>query len=201
MLGKIKGHALLVLFISLVLGLAAVGFLVVPSRLSGKMAPIQITLGTSDESAPDEATPSEETQTNNSEAKEVRVPSVALEKEQEAEGFLYDTGDKIVNLADPGGHRYLKIAVVLEIVPTDAEFYVLPSEAREEAEGKIREALDEHRPIIEDILTLKLSNKTFEEVFTVAGKEKLKQELRDGLNTRLTVGKVKAVYFTEFVIQ
>ena len=111
-------------------------------------------------------------------------------------------GSKVVNLADPGGYRYLKVNIVLEVLPADpAEFYALSGEARKAAEEQLRVALDEKRPIIEDIVTIKLSSKTFEEVFTVTCKEQLKQELRDDLNARLPVGQVRSISFTDFMVQ
>jgi Flagellar basal body-associated protein len=128
------------------------------------------------------------------------VPDGATEAKPE-EGVLYDMGSKVVNLADPGGYRYLKVGIVLEVLPADPEFYALSGEARKAAEDQLRETLDEKRPIIEDVVTVKLSSKTFEEVFTVTGKEQLKQELRDDLNARLTVGQVRDIYFTDFMVQ
>jgi len=128
------------------------------------------------------------------------MPGGATEARPE-EGVLYDMGSKVVNLADPGGYRYLKVNIVLEVLPADPEFYTLSGEARKAAEEQLRVALDEKRPIIEDIVTIKLSSKTFEEVFTVTGKEQLKQELRDDLNARLTVGQVRDIYFTDFMVQ
>lgn len=180
---------LLMLLVSLVLGLVTAGFLLMPNRLSKGPVQIQVSLG-----APADPTPS-------AAAPAVNPALDGTDGSRRVEGLLYDVGSKVVNLADPGGYRYLKVGIVLEILPTDPVFYTLSGKAREEAVGQVLEALDKQRPIIEDVLTIKLSGKTFEEVFTIAGKEQLKQELRDDLNARLTVGQVRDIYFTEFVIQ
>ena len=55
-----------------------------------------------------------------------RPPAVPMP----GEGMMYETGTKIVNLADPGGRRYLKISVVLEFAPHDPAFYALLGEKR-----------------------------------------------------------------------
>lgn len=189
MLGKVKKHVVLLLFVSLILGLATVGFLLVPARLPGGPVQIRVSLGAPFDSPPSTAVPATH-----------QIPDEVNASER-VKGLLYDMGSKVVNLADPGGYRYLKAGIVLEVLPSDPEFYTLSGQAREEAKEHIREVLDEQRPIIEDIVTMRLSDKTFEEVFTIAGKEQLKQELRDELNARLTIGQVRDIYFTEFVIQ
>lgn len=197
MLRKIGKRTVLLLVISLLLGLAAAGFLLFPGRLPAGPIRIQVNMGAAGGAAAE--APPAETPVGNPPA----IPKVE-HKPQEIEDFqgvLYDAGTKVVNLADPGGYRYLKAGIVLEILPTDPVFYTLSGPALEEAKQHILEEVDRQRPVIEDIITLTLSSKTFEEVFTIAGKEQLKQELRDQFNARLTIGQVRDIYFTEFVIQ
>lgn len=191
MLDRIKRPAILLLGLSLVLGLAAAGFLLIPNRLSGG-ALIQISVGASgDPTESPRPTPA---------SLPPSVPTEAIASER-VQGILYNVGSKVVNLADPGGYRYLKINIALEVLPTDPTFYTLSGEAHEMAREEVLADLDEHRAVIEDVITMKLSSKTFEEVFTIAGKEQLKEELREELNTHLTGQKVREIYFTEFVIQ
>ncbi len=90
----------------------------------------------------------------------------------------------IVNLADAQGQRYLKAVIQLE---TDN-----PS-----AEGEITGKL----PQIRDEVLMILSNKTFDDIATVAGKRMLKREIANAVNRYLTFGQVSQVYFTEFVVQ
>lgn len=195
MLSRVRKHAVLLLAVSLILGLATAGFLLLPGRIPGLSdrlpgIPVQlsISLGSPADPTPPTAPAADP------------MPDGATEAKPE-EGVLYDMGSKVVNLADPGGYRYLKVNIVLEVLPADPEFYTLSGEARKAAEDQLLKTLDEKRPIIEDVVTIKLSSKTFEEVFTVTGKEQLKQELRDDLNARLTVGQVRDIYFTDFMVQ
>ncbi|MCC7353029.1 MAG: flagellar basal body-associated FliL family protein, partial [Anaerolineae bacterium] len=46
-----------------------------------------------------------------------------------------------------------------------------------------------------------ISNKTFGDVFTLQGKENLKEELRKAINERLEGLEVTRVYFTDFIVQ
>lgn len=91
----------------------------------------------------------------------------------------------IVNLADPGGNRYLKVTLSIEL-SKDKNF---------EAEVASKE------PKIKDIMISVLSSKTFEEISTTQGKIALKQEILRRLNTIMSGGRVVDVFITEFVIQ
>ncbi len=201
MFQKFSKRTILLLLVSLLLGLAAAGFLLFPDRLPTGPVQIQVNVGaTADSNA--EPMPAAEESAANIPAIPA-MPSTLGQNEEDAhfEGILYDAGTKVVNLADPGGYRYLKVGIVLEILPTDPVFYTLSGPELEAERERIIEKIDEQRPIIEDIITLTLSSKTFEEVFTIAGKEQLKGELRDQFNARLTIGQVREIYFTDFVIQ
>ena len=90
----------------------------------------------------------------------------------------------IVNLADPGGRRYLKVTVELELDKKEGEA---------EFKGRV--------PEIRDQIILALSSKTFQQVQGVAGKTVLREELTARMNTILKVSKIKNIYFTEFVVQ
>ncbi|MGA1861839.1 flagellar basal body-associated FliL family protein [Deferribacter thermophilus] len=108
-------------------------------------------------------------------------------KEVKAEptiGPLYSLDTFIVNLADPGGTRYLKVTMQLEL---DGE--------------KVQEEMDKRKPQIRDVILTVLSSKTYAEVSTAQGKLALKQELIRRINLILTSGTVKNIYFTEFVAQ
>lgn len=90
----------------------------------------------------------------------------------------------VVNLADPGGKRYLRISTVLEI--DDQDFV-------EHAKKKI--------PQIRDRILMILPSKKFKDVRTASGKESLKKEIVAQLNLLLDKCKVTNLYFQEFVIQ
>jgi flagellar FliL protein len=87
----------------------------------------------------------------------------------------------IVNLTNTAGNRYLKISISLE----------MESAAAEESRGKTAQIRD-------SIITL-LSSKSYADVGSVSGKYQLRDEIAARINLIVTEGKVKSVYFTEFV--
>jgi len=58
-----------------------------------------------------------------------------------------------------------------------------------------------HLPQIRDLLLTLLSSKTFDEVRTAEGKQQLREEIIARVNQVLDRDVVKAVYFTEFIVQ
>jgi flagellar FliL protein len=90
----------------------------------------------------------------------------------------------IANLSDEDGRRYLKATIQIEFY--DA---IVPPEFH-------------HRlPQSRDMLLTLLSSKTFADVRTPQGKAVLREEIVNRLNTVLNYDAVKAVYFTEFIVQ
>lgn len=99
-------------------------------------------------------------------------------------GLMYPLDPFTVNLLSESGRRYLKVELNLEI------------------EGEeLSPELDEKKPIFRDIIIRQLSSKSLEEISTAKGKDKLKGDIVGELNTRLKDGKIKNVYFTDFVVQ
>jgi len=90
----------------------------------------------------------------------------------------------IVNLADTEGKRYLKVKMALEL-------------SRQELVMEIEERL----PQLRDIILTTLSSKKFEDISNMEGKYQLRAELISMLNRKIETGKVKNIYFTEFIIQ
>jgi len=90
----------------------------------------------------------------------------------------------IVNLMDDNGGRYLKITIQLELSNKDC----------------ISE-LDSLKPEIMDSLLSLLSSKTYKDVATFQGKQRLRDEIALRLNNYLSKGQITKVYFTEFIIQ
>ena len=132
-------------------------------------------------------------------------------------GVMYQLGTKIVNLADPGGLRYLQTSIVLELHP-ELNAYLAEQDAAtgtataSGAESGGREAgahtdtaafsaLDARRPIIDDVVMTTLSSKRYSDVSTIKGKQSLKEELIAAINKALGVPGVLNIYFTEFVVQ
>lgn len=90
----------------------------------------------------------------------------------------------LLNLADPGGKRYLKVTVKLEL-----------------DDPKVSEELTAKNYEVRDTALMLMSGKEFEDISTLAGKESLKRELITRLNGLLQTGQIKQMYFTEFLVQ
>lgn len=120
---------------------------------------------------------------------------------QQPTGIMYEMENKVVNLAEPGGLRYLQASIVLELWPLAENFYMLQGEERNLAQDEFIELIDERRPIIDDIVTTTLSSKSFNEISSVEGKQALKDELMAAINNALGYQGVINVYFTSFVVQ
>ena len=117
------------------------------------------------------------------------------------DGFMVSTGTKVINLADPSGRKYLRVTIVLEFAPDSLEYYALLEEEKILYVNNFTEELNKKMPIINDTLTTILSGKSFEDVYTVEGKDLLRVELMEAINGRIHKNQVIYIYFTEFVIQ
>lgn len=90
----------------------------------------------------------------------------------------------IVNLAETNSERYLKADIVLEL------------------DGpKLLKEVESRLPQIQDLLISIMSTKTLEDVSTTSGRNMLRQEIIDKINSILASGQIANVYFTEFVVQ
>jgi len=90
----------------------------------------------------------------------------------------------IVNLADPLGKRYLKVKMDLEL-----------------SDEKVVSELEKRLPQLKDTILTTLCSKTYEEIGTLEGKMQLRMEIQARLNQHLKAGKIKNIYFTEFIVQ
>jgi len=120
----------------------------------------------------------------NNAAKKTVAPKKEM-KEGGGIGALYPLENFIVNMADSGGSRYLRVTLQLELDDTK----------------KFAEALDLRKPQLRDAILTVLASKRYEEVSSAQGKLILKQELLRRLNSLITEGTIVNVYFTEFVAQ
>ncbi len=117
------------------------------------------------------------------------------------QGLMVDTGTKIINLVDQTGRKYLRVSIVLEYAPTDLKYYTMQAEEKTAFLQSFKDEITTIMPVINDTIITLLSSKTFESVYTADGKEKLRQEIMNTLNTQLPEHRVIFVYFTEFVLQ
>ncbi len=115
------------------------------------------------------------------EKKEEQKPRLA---EQEI-GIMYKLEPAfIVNLADPEATVYARISITLEL-----------------ANQEVLQEVQKKEPVIRDAIIEIVSSKTSEDLRKPEGREQLKMEILKRINTILTKGGVRNVYFTEFVIQ
>lgn len=99
-------------------------------------------------------------------------------------GPMYPMDPFIVNLLSESGARFLKATINLEL-----------------SDQTLSAEIDKKKPLIRDIIIRTLSSKTYEDVSTTKGKERLKDELVTKINEILRDGFVKNVYFTDFIVQ
>lgn len=88
----------------------------------------------------------------------------------------------VVNLAGSRGRRLARVTM---------EFEVENDKVKDEIEGRSAQ--------IRDIIIIILSSKTYEALADKAGKDALRDEVRDTVSGFLTKGKIKKVYFTELL--
>ena len=124
--------------------------------------------------------PAEEKPAEGEEGKKEEAPA----EEDLDLGVMFPMDPFIVNLAGSEGKRFLKVTIFLEMSTPEVNV---------EIKGKIQKVTD-------SILVL-LSSKAFEDVYSVQGKFKLKDEITTRVNRFLVVGHIKEAYFTEFIIQ
>ncbi len=113
-----------------------------------------------------------------------QTPTLGTRSAPPPVGVMVPLAPFVVNLAKTKGSRILKVTVTLELNN---------SEVQPEVE-------DNRQRIMDSILVL-LSSKTFEDVYSIQGKFKLKDEITTRVNRFLAMGHVREVYFSEFLIQ
>jgi flagellar FliL protein len=99
-------------------------------------------------------------------------------------GPLFSLDTFIVNLADTGRSRYLRVTMDLELTfPTDA--------------GKLQKKL----PQVRDSILMILPSKQFADIASMEGKMALRDEIIAKINGLFTRNVVTNIFFTEFVVQ
>lgn len=118
------------------------------------------------------------------------APQKAAAKPQERSndyfnvGPMYPLDQFLVNLLSETGSRYLKMELNIEL---SAE--------------TLTPEIDQKKPLLRDIIIKILTSKTYEDISTAKGKERLKDEIATKLNEILRDGYIKNVYFTDFIVQ
>lgn len=102
-------------------------------------------------------------------------------------GKMEKMGSFVVNLADAEQARYLRAVIELE------QNYGSAAEFGNE--------IGNRRSQLRDIAIQTLGSKSSEDLRTPEGREALKQELKERINSVLAKGQIARVYFTEFAVQ
>ncbi len=118
------------------------------------------------------------------ETEELIAETVSVPNKVEPPGPMVPINEFLINLLDKDNNRYLKATMTLEV---DSE------ETMTEIQNRTAQ--------IRDAILLLTGNKTFGELRDMQGKMQLRAELIGHLNTLLETGRVKHIYFTNFVIQ
>lgn len=118
-----------------------------------------------------------------------------------AMGILYPTRERVVNLADTGAFRYLKIQVVLELAEPKAKPEQLKGDAYKKKQEEVSKDMAARSALIEDQLTTILTSKTSAQLMTPEGKAALRKEMMEKLRPLVGEYKLLGVYFTQFIIQ
>ncbi len=90
----------------------------------------------------------------------------------------------IVNLADQGGKRYLRMTIDLELDSEDLE-----------------PEINKRLPQVRDSILTILPTKRFEDISSASGKTALRDQMLERINSFLANGRVTNIYFKEFVVQ
>ena len=107
-----------------------------------------------------------------------------LEKQARAVGPMVNIETFIVNIIDDEESRYLKASITVEVNTPEATMEIA-----------------QRMPQIKDAILLLVGNKTYGELRDLQGKIQLRAELLNKINSILLNGKVKRIYFTDFVVQ
>lgn len=149
----------------LFMGMIGAGFYLLWSQMSASIAQVQMQNGTSEEEEKEEA-------------------------EEEKMGTMYRLDTLIVNLADHGGKRYLRVTMELELKSNE-----------DHDAAEVVEEIEKRMPQLRDAILMILPSKQYSDISTTGGKIALRDELMVKLNAHLKTGVISTIYFTEFVIQ
>ena len=138
------------------------------------------------------------------------------ETDEVQKGIIVDLGDFILNLSDPNQKKYLKVNVALEVTrtATDPQLSSEPEAKKSGGHGHESEAaavdpaaaleaeMAQYKPAIRDVVISTFSSKTADEVATTAGKELVKEQIKEDVNAIFAGEReVIRVNFGEFIIQ
>ncbi len=104
-------------------------------------------------------------------------------------GPTFTMPSRVVNLADPGANRYLKVTIVLSFSP------------ELDAQSDVTKKVTDRQTVLDDILTTILSGETTAQLQTTDGKSTLKKAIIDRFSKVLDDLHLLDLYFPDFVMQ
>ncbi len=105
-------------------------------------------------------------------------------EEESTIGPMYSLDSFVVNLAEEGSNRYLRVTMEFEL---DNE--------------TLQTEIEQRLPQVRNAMLMILPSQKVADLNTVDGKIVLRDRIMDEVNDFLTTGEVTNIYFTEFVIQ
>jgi len=125
----------------------------------------------------------------NTEKKKVDKKEKEEEEEEEESkefGETHEYKGIIVNLNEPGGNRMLKISITFEFKAKNK---------------KLKEALSKRESQIRSVIIMYLSGLSYVQTTGSANKELILKTIKKKVNEVLQEGKIRKVFFKEFVVQ
>jgi len=123
---------------------------------------------------------------------ETEAEGISDKAKPEDIGAVVSMDTFIVNLADPGGNRYLRVTMDLE----------LAGKPGDKSAGKTAgDELAKRMPQIRDAVFMILFTKRYADISTTEGKTTLREEILNAANGLLASSQISRIYFKEFVIQ
>ncbi len=99
-------------------------------------------------------------------------------------GAIFSLDAFIVNIGDGDRDRYLKLKADLELT-----------------NDIVADEIEQRLPQIRDLIISLLGSKSFDDVRSIEGKDRLREEMLRRINALLVTGKARSIFFTEFVVQ
>lgn len=113
-------------------------------------------------------------------------------------GPMIEIKEFVVNIVSESDRHYVKASLTIELINNTN---IVNKETKATGNDAAKEEATQRMPQIRDSILLLISNKTYEELQDLQGKKQLKAELASKINSVLQSGKVKEIYFTDFVVQ